>query len=329
MPGTRLDQTDRYEIARRLKHKESYGEIGLALDRPKSTISREVRRNGGRELYNARRAQARAEEQAKRPQQPKLLAYAALAAVVLASLERRWSPAQVAGRLRWEHPAEPAWRVAPESIYRALYDGVLPLSLERVSWILRSGKTKRQHSFVGDGRGQLKNMTPISERPAEVDERHHRGHWEGDLIVGPECTALLTLVERVSRYALVARLPRDRTAATTRAALTELVASVAPEWMKSITWDQGKEMAEHTQFSAATGIPVFFCEKSKPWQRGTNEFTNRLIRQYFPKGTCFAHVTEDQVARAIAEINQRPRRCLNYATPHEIYTGQPMVAMTG
>jgi IS30 family transposase len=253
---------------------------------------------------------------AARPQPFKLESNGRLARVVRARLTRRWSPEQIAARLRRDHGDDPRWWVSAEAIYASLYvqgRGGLNDELRRY---LRHRTPRRRDG--GDGRGQLTDMVLITDRPPEVADRAVPGHWEGDLIVGADGrSALGVLVERASRYVALFVLPTNHTAAATRVAMGKAIRRLPAELRRSLTWDQGKEMAQHVQFSIDAGIDVYFCEPGKPWQRGTGENTNGLLRDYFPKGTRFDAVT-DAHARAVArELNERPRKTLGWDTPAE------------
>jgi IS30 family transposase len=318
---TRLSFDERGLLKEKLLAGWSLRQIAALLDRPTSTISREVARNGGRRSYHLLMAQHRALAQAKRPQPFKLESNGPLAKEVARLLGLRWSPEQISKRLRRDHPGDERWWVSGEAIYQSLFiQGRGGLNSE-LTKALRSGRAKRRSPPAQDGRGQLRDMVLVSERPGEAEDRAVPGHWEGDLIIGVDRrSAVITLVERTSRYVLAAVLPTEHTAATTRAALTELIATLPAHLRRSLTWDRGKEMAEHPQLRIDADIAVYFCEPGKPWQRGTNENTNRLLRQYLPKGTSFTDLTNEQPAAVTAELNGRPRKTLGWDTPAEAYT---------
>jgi IS30 family transposase len=328
MPGRRLSLEERWEIRRGLVRGESLRAIGVVVDRPVSTVAREVARNGGRRSYNPLRAQGRARRLAERPKPFKLAGNGPLARAVAERLRQRWSPEQISRRLRRDHPEDPRWCVSPEAIYQSLFvQGRGGLNPELAA-ALRSGRARRRSRPARDGRGQLRDMVLISERPPEAEDRAVPGHWEGDLILGADRrSAIVTLVERATRYTLLAALPDNHTAPVTRDALARLIATLPAHLRRSLTWDQGKELAEHARLRVDAGIDVYFCEPGKPWQRGTNENTNRLLRQYFPKGTSFAAVTDDDLAAVAAELNGRPRKTLDWDTPAEAYAR--VVATTG
>jgi IS30 family transposase len=276
-----------------------------------------VAANGGREGYRAWRAHQRAREQARRPKAPKL-ACPELAARVTGWLAEWWSPVQIAARLRIEFPGDPMMHVSHETIYQALYvqgRGELRRELARC---LRAGRAKRRPRGRGENTGRIRDMVMISERPAEAEDRAVPGHWEGDLIIGKDCkSAVGTLVERTTRYVLLLHLPAGRDAHLVEQAMREAIGTLPAELARTITWDQGKEMAYHAAFTIATGIPVYFCDPHKPWQRGSNENTNGLLRQYLPKGTDLSVHSAADLARIAQSLNTRPRKTLGFLTPSE------------
>jgi transposase, IS30 family len=315
-PG-RLTLADREEISLGLRAGESFTAIAARLGKAVSTVSREVAANGGQTDYRAWRAHQGARARARRPK-PFKLSGARLAAQVTSWLQQWWSPQQIAHRLRIEFPDDPMMRVSHETIYQSLFvqgRGELRRELARC---LRAGRVKRRSRRVGENTGQLRDMVMISERPAEADDRAVPGHWEGDLLMGTDNrSAVGTLVERTSRYLLLLHLPGGRDARTVRDAMRQAITTLPTELARTITWDQGKEMAYHAQFTIATGIPVYFCDPHKPWQRGSNENTNRLLRQYLPKGTDLSIHTAQDIARIARSLNSRPRKTLGYMTPSE------------
>jgi transposase, IS30 family len=320
----RLSFQERTEISRRLKSKESIRSIAAALDRPPSTISREVRRNGVARLsgdgwaYNPMRAQGLAKRRARRPKVFKLEANRWLARWIAAHLAKRWSPEQIAGRLRLEHPDDPRWWVSPETIYQSLFVQGRGGLAEELTKYLRTRRPKRRAPQANRGHGQLTNKVMISERPAEAHDRAVPGHWEGDLVQGGYHSQIGTLVERTSRYLIVVPLPDGRSADIVAPAITETIKQLPTHLARSLTWDQGKEMARHVDITVATDVQVYFAEPGKPWQRGTNENTNRLLRDYFPKGeTDFRTIASDDIQAVAHELNNRPRKTLGYATPAE------------
>jgi transposase, IS30 family len=274
LPGPgRLRLCDREEISLGLQGGEAFCVIAARLGKATSTVSREVAGNGGRGGYRAWRAHQRARERARRPKDPKL-ACPRLAAQVTGWLEEWWSPQEISARLRIEYPRDPMMWVSHETIYQALFvqgRGELRRELARC---LRTGRAKRRPRHRPENTGRIKDMVMISERPAEADDRAVPGHWEGDLIIGKDCkSAVGTLVERATRYVLLLHLPDGRGAASVDAAMRKAITTLPGELFRTITWDQGKEIAYHAQFTIATGIGVYFCDPHKPWQRGSNENT--------------------------------------------------------
>ena len=315
-PG-RLTLADREEITLGVHAGESFTVIAARLGKAVPAVSREVAANGGRGGYRAWRAHQRARAQVRRPKTPKL-ACPALAAQVTTWLAEWWSPQQISRRLRIEFPGDPMMWVSHETIYQALFvqgRGELRRELARC---LRTGRAKRR-SRGRDGRaGYIKDMVMISERPAEADDRAVPGHWEGDLLIGKDCkSAVGTLVERTTRYVLLLHLPQGRDPHQVGQAMRQAITALPGELARTITWDQGIEMSFHAQFTIATGIPVYFCDPHAPWQRGSNENTNGLLRQYLPKGTDLAVHSAAGLARIAASLNGRPRKTLGYMTPSE------------
>ena len=273
--------------------------------------------NGGREHYSAWQAHERARREARRPK-PCKLRRGTLLTEVTRRLEQLWSPEEIARRLPLDHPDDPEMRVSHETIYQSLFvqgRGELRRELARC---LRSGRTVRRPQGRTERRGRLPGMVMISERPAEADDRAVPGHWEGDLILGSNGrSAVGTLVERTTRLALLLHLGGDRSANAVEAAMRKAIATLPDELRRSITWDQGAEMANHRSFTVATGIPIYFCDPHSPWQRGSNENTNGLLRQYLPKGTDLSKVTSAELRGIQRSLNTRPRKTLNYLTPSE------------
>jgi len=317
-----LRENDRIHIADRLREKATLRQIAAELGRSPSTISREIHRNrhpsSGR--YRPHAAQARADARRPRPKIGKLAADAALHRVVQDHLARKRSPEQIAAILRRDYPDQPEWHVVHETIYQALYiqgRGELRRELARA---LRTGRTARTpRRQPGQRRSRFINpMIMISERPAEAEDRAVPGHWEGDLIIGKDsASAIGTLVERATRYLMLVHLPHGRTAEQVRDALIDTVQTLPAHLTRSLTWDQGAEMAGHAAFTVATDIPVYFCDPASPWQRGSNENTNGLLRQYFPKGTDLSVHNLEHLAFVAAELNDRPRKTLGWDTPAE------------
>jgi IS30 family transposase len=319
--GLALTLADREEIRAGLERGESLAVIGRRIRRPTSTVSREVARNGGRAGYQAWAAERRADELARRPKVSKLAVDGELRSFVIEGLQQRWSPQQIAARLKEEFPDRPEMRVSHETIYQSLFIQARGQFRRELTAQLRSGRTHRvTRSAAGEpGRPRrISGMINISERPAEVEDRAVPGHWEGDLLVGSRSqSAIATLVERSTRYVLLARLDGRHDAVTTCAALTNTIGKLPVELRRSLTWDQGVEMAAHAAFTIATDVAVYFCDPHSPWQRGSNENTNGLLRQYFPKGTDLSGFTQDDLDTVARELNGRPRMTLAWKTPAE------------
>ncbi|MFI6333186.1 IS30 family transposase [Micromonospora chersina] len=325
-PG-RLTLADREEISLGLRDGDSFTAIAGRLGKAVSTVSREVAGNGGRGDYRAWRAHQRARERARRPKTPKL-ACARLAAQVCQWLQEWWSPQQIASRLRMEFADDPMMQVSHETIYQALFvqgRGELRRELARC---LRTGRVRRRGRRRPENTGQIRDMVMISERPAEVDDRAVPGHWEGDLLIGGDLrSAVGTLVERTTRYVLLLHLPDGREARGVEQAMRQAIGTLPAQLRRSVTWDQGKEMSRHAQFTISTGIQVYFCDPHKPWQRGSNENTNGLLRQYMPKGTDLSVHTAEDLVRYAKSLNNRPRKTLGYMTPSERLA--ELIARTG
>ncbi|MGR7000889.1 IS30 family transposase [Yinghuangia aomiensis] len=321
-PSRFLTEADRIHIADRLRENATIRRIAAELGRSPSTISREVRRNAHPDngAYRPHAAQARADARRPRPKTGKIAANRELRGFIQARLATKWSPEQICQALRDAFPDRPEMHVAHETIYQALYvqgRGELRRELAKA---LRTGRARRVPRRQAQQR-QPRFSTPmvmISERPAEAEDRAVPGHWEGDLIIGKDsASAIGTLVERATRYVMLVHLPNGRTAEAVRDALTTTAATLPRHLVKSLTWDQGSEMAAHGAFTLATNIPVYFCDPASPWQRGSNENTNGLLRQYFPKGTDLSVHSADHLAAVAAELNQRPRKTLGWETPAE------------
>jgi len=315
-----LTLEDREEISRCLAVNLSNKEIARHIDRSESVICREILRNGGRETYRAHAAQRRAEAERRRPKDRKLDGDPCLRRAVVSRLRHGWSPDQIAGRLKYDRCfGETVDTVSHEAIYTWMY--ALPKGeLGRLGVELRSGRERRRpRGRQGSPGARIVGMRSIDERPAEVEGREIPGHWEGDLIVGAKgASAAGTLVERKSRFTLIVPLPFGRTAGAVCDALIDKVRDVPSQLMKSITWDQGTEMAGHAAFSVKTDIDVYFAHPHSPWERGTNENTNRLIREYLPKGTKIS--SDPELLNSISHsLNTRPRRILGYRTPAEVF----------
>lgn len=317
---SRLSIEDRVEIKLGLRQRESIRTIAARIGRAPSTVMREIRANGGPRRYEPVPAHRRAYRQARRPKATKLSRYPVLRHRVEHDLCRRWSPEQIARRLRCDFGDDTTMTVSHETIYKSLFvqgRGELRRELARC---LRSGRaTRRHHGQPRPGAGsRIPDMVMISERPAEAQDRAVPGHWEGDLIVGKGNASVIgTLVERSTRYLMLLHLPQGRSAAGVRDAMTTTIQTLPASLRRSITWDQGKEMSEHAKFSIDTGVAVYFCDPRSPWQRGTNENTNGLLRQYFPKSTDLSKHSPQQLRDVADELNGRPRKTLGWKTPAE------------
>jgi transposase, IS30 family len=320
-PALRLASAEREAIARGLVARRSLRQIAAALGRAPSTIAREVHRNDSRHGYWAWQADQRAERRLKRPKVAKLVRHARLRQVVEHALAQHWSPQQISRRLRVDYPGQAEMQVSHETIYQSLFvqgRGALRRELTRY---LRTRRTKRRPRQRGlSGGGQLRDMVMISARPAEVADRAVPGHWEGDLLLGKRgLSAIGTLVERHTRFVMLFALPHGRTAEQVRERLAQKILELPVHLRRSLTWDQGKEMAAHRQFTIETGVQVYFCDPHSPWQRGANENTNGLLRQYFPKGTVLSGYSAAELDVVAAELNGRPRQTLNWMTPSEAF----------
>jgi transposase, IS30 family len=313
----RLSLVEREEIRVGLEADETFSAIAGKIGRAVSTVSREVAANGGREGYRGWEAHRRAQRRARRPKVAKL-SHRSLADHVTTWLEQWWSPEEISLRLRQDFPNDPMMWVSHETIYQSLFvqgRGELRRELHRC---LRTGRAKRRPRNRLDNVGHLPAMVNISERPAEADDRAVPGHWEGDLILGSNArSAVGTLVERTTRYVLLLHLPNRHTADEVAAAMKKAVAELPTELFRTLTWDQGKEMAAHEKFTVDTGIQVYFCDPHSPWQRGSNENTNGLLRQYMPKGTDLSVHSAEDLARFARSLNNRPRKTLGFMKPSE------------
>ena len=310
---------EREIISRELSRNQSARFVGTLLGRHHSAVSREINRNGGREEYRAVDAQRRCEENRARPKERKLEASVRLHDAVNDGLAQWWSPKQVSRRLREDHPSDESMRVSHETVYECLYLQARGELRTQLKLALRKGRTRRvNRSRPAVARGTIPDMVNISERPKEADDRAVPGFWEGDLIIGRGGRSqIATLVERRTRFVMLVRIPYDRTAERVALLLAAKMATL-PEFLRnSVTWDQGKEMARHADFTIRTGIPVYFCDPHSPWQRGSNENTNGLLRQYFPKGTDLSLHSQDELDNVAAELNGRPRETLKWRKPVE------------
>lgn len=314
-----LTLVEREEISRGLEGRLSLRCIARRLRRSASTISREVKRNGGIDRYRAVQSDQAAWDRACRPKLCKLACYPALSRTVSTKLQLNWSPEQIAGWLKRAHPQEEHNQVSHETIYRSLFVQARGVLKKELVEHLRSKRTMRRSKPAtgkGHDRGQIKDMISISERPASVEDRAVPGHWEGDLLSGPKNSYIATLVERHTRYVMLVKL-LDKSTQTVVSALIRQAKTLPSELYKSLTWDRGKELTDHRRFSLATDIDVYFCDPQSPWQRGSNENTNRLLRQYFPKGTDLSVYTQADLNKVARQLNERPRKTLGFETPAE------------
>jgi IS30 family transposase len=312
---------EREIISRELAKGRSGRSIARVLGRHHSSVCDEINRNGGPLAYRAVEAQQRSEQMRGRPKPRKLEAVPRLHDEVKSGLEKEWSPEQISHRLELDHPDDLEMRVSHETIYECMYlqaRGELRTDL-RVA--LRSGRTRRvPHSRAAVTRGKIRDMVNISERPAEAEDRAVPGHWEGDLIIGKgNKSQIATLVERTSRFTFLVRIPYDRNAERVALLVSQKMSDLPEVFKKSLTWDQGKEMARHKDFSVKAGIPVYFCDPHSPWQRPTNENTNGLLRQYFPKGTDLSLHSAEKLDSVSVRLNGRPRKSLGWRTPAEVF----------
>ena len=314
-----LSLTEREEISRGVAAGESLTVIAGRLGRDPSTISRELARNGGRHRYRAHRADRLAWQRGRRPQACKLAANETLRAEVEDKLTIRWSPQQISAWLQHTYPHRQEMWVSHETIYLTLFIQARGGMKRELTQYLRTRRANRKPKGAqpSSGKGRIVDPVMISERPAEVEDRAVPGHWEGDLIMGKRQTAIGTLVERWSRFVMLFPLPDGHTAEAVRNALAATVQQLPEHLWKSLTWDQGKEMAQHAQFTIDTGVQVYFCDPKSPWQRGTNENTNGLLRQYFPKDTDMSKLTQKDLDFAAHQLNGRPRQTLGWMTPSD------------
>ena len=316
----RLSLVEREEISRGLAAGCSIRSIAVALGRAPSTVSREVARNGGRRSYRAARADRRAWDRAARPKRCKLAGNRVLRGIVAVKLERRWSPQQIAGWLKATYPDVPELQVSHESIYRSLYVQSRGALRKELTGYLRTGRVLRRSEGVRlpDGRGSRPGTLNISQRPPEAADRAVPGPWEGDLVFGKGMSPIATLVERSTRFVMLVSLPRgDHQADAVADALSAAVGTLPKQLTRSLTWDLGHEMAQHARFTIETGVPVFFCDPKSPWQRGSNENTNGLLRQYLPRRLDFRTITQADLDHIAWELNGRPRQTLGFKTPSE------------
>ncbi|WP_322074812.1 IS30 family transposase [Burkholderia cepacia] len=324
-----LTLAEREEISRSVVAGDSIRAIANRLGRAPSTISRELKRNGGMQGYRANNADELAWERARRPQICKLVRNRELAQVVASKLQLQWSPEQIAGWLKHVYAINRDYQVSHETIYRSLYiqaRGALKKELLEHLRRSRAMRRSRHHTMKTDDHGRICDTVPISERPATVDDRAIPGHWEGDLLFGSANSQIATLVERQSRFVMLVKVASKDTEAVINA-LIRHAGKLPHELYKSLTWDRGKEMADHTRFTVATDIKVYFCDPQSPWQRGSNENTNGLLRQYFPKGIDLSAYSQAKLNAVARRLNERPRKTLDFDTPAERF--HQFVASTG
>jgi IS30 family transposase len=314
-----LTLAEREEISRAVVAGHSFRAIAASLGRAPSTVSREINRNGGRTDYRANQADQAAWERASRPKIGKLVENRSLARIVTNKLQLEWSPEQIAGWLKRTYPDDEHYQVSHEIIYRSLFiqaRGALKKALLQHLRRTRGMRRSRHHTQKTAHHGRITDTVSISERPASVEDRAVPGHWEGDLLFGSNNSQIATLVERHTRYVMLVKVDSKDTE-TVINALIKHAHKLPQELYKSLTWDRGKEMAEHKRFTLATDIKVYFCDPQNPWQRGSNENTNGLLRQYFPKGTDLSVYTQTQLNAVARRLNERPRKTLNFETPAE------------
>ena len=312
-----LTLSEREEISRGAVANLSIRSIATSLNRSPSTISREIKRNGGYDGYRATQADQAAWNRSCRPKLCKLACNRSLSRTVATKLQLNWSPEQIAGWLKIEYPEDESYRVSHETIYRSLFvqaRGVLKKELQQYLRTQRAIRRSKHSSLKKNGLGQIKNAVSIRKRPASVDDRAVPGHWEGDLIAGSKNSYIATLVERHTRYVMLVKVQNKDTESVV-SALIKQSKKLPDELYKSLTWDRGKELADHQRFTLATNIDVYFCDPSSPWQRGSNENTNRLLRQYFPKGTNLAVHSQAKLNAVARQLNERPRKTLEFETP--------------
>jgi len=311
-----LRLAEREGISRGIAAGWSIRQIAQNLGRSPSTVSREIRRNGGLSAYRASWADRRAWERALRPKTCRLACHAELRWRVAQKLALQWSPKQIAGWLKQQFPADQGMQVSHETIYRSLFIQTRGVLKKELMAHLRTARQMRQAKggTTKSGLGQIVDAVSIRERPAEVEDRAVPGHWEGDLLSGANNTHIATLVERHTRFVMLLKIPSKDTA-TVVATLAKHVRKLPSELRRSLTWDRGKEMADHKSFTIATNVQVYFCDPRSPWQRGSNENTNGLLRQYFPKGTDLSQFSQAYLNKIALRLNQRPRETLGFETP--------------
>ena len=319
--GRYLSFAEREEIAVGVAAGRSVRAIAASLGREPSTISREIARNSGfRGRYRASVAEDKAQQRARRPKTAKLVACPEVRAIVQQRLRRRWSPEQIAATLKQDYPSRPEMWVSHETIYQSLYVQGRGALRRELAVCLRTGRAlRRPRRRPDERRGRIPGMVNISERPAEVADRAWPGHWEGDLIIGRDGrSAIGTLVERTSRFCLLLHLPHGHNAEQVRDRMIEVIGTLPAQLRGSLTWDQGREMMYHADIAAAAELDIYFCDPHSPWQRGTNENTNGLLRQYFPKGSDLSVYPAEILIAVAAELNARPRKTLDWKTPAQV-----------
>ena len=324
-----LTLSEREEISRGVVAGQSVRAIAASLGRAPSTVSREINRNGGRRQYRASKADQAAWDRTHRAKSCKLKKNRELARIVAEKLQLQWAPRQIAGWLKYQYPDDENHQVSHETIYKSLFiqaRGALKKELIKHLRRSRGLRRSRHHTQKTANHGRISNTVSIRERPAEVEDRAVPGHWEGDLIMGSNGSQIATLVERHTRYVMLARV-KSKDTETVINALIKQAHKLPRELYKSLTWDRGKEMADHQRFSLATDIKVYLCDPQDPWQRGFNENTNGLLRQYFPKGMDLSNVHQNRLNAVARRLNERPRETLNFRTPAERFS--QCVASTG
>jgi IS30 family transposase len=312
-----LTLAEREEISRAIAAGQSIRSIAAALKRAPSTVSREIKRNGGIAAYRASLADRRAWDRARRPKPCKLVMNRKLADIVASRIQLEWSPEQIAGWLKQTYASDEDFHVSHETIYRSLYiqaRGALKKELLEHLRRTRSMRRSRHHTQKTDDHGRITDTVSISERPAVVEDRAVPGHWEGDLLFGSHNSQIATLVERQTRYVMLVKVLGKDTESVVNALIAN-ARKLPQELYKSLTWDRGKELADHKRFTLATHIQVYFCDPHQPWQRGSNENTNGLLRQYFPKGLDLSTYSQENLDEVARRLNERPRKTLNYQTP--------------
>ena len=315
-----LTLAEREEISRGLATDASIRQIAATLGRAPSTVSREIRRHGGAHMYRAAEADTQAWTHSRRPKPCRLAISPMLQQIVASKLALEWSPEQVAGWLKLEFPDQDTMRVSHETIYRSLFIQARGVLKKELIGHLRSRRMMRRvkhANTAGQPRGQIIDGASIRDRPADVEDRAIPGHWEGDLITGSQNTHMATLVERQSRFTMLVKVPGKDTASVVTA-LSRQIRQLPSALRRSLTWDRGMELAQHKRLTVDTNVQVYFCDPQSPWQRGTNENTNRLLRQYFPKGTDLSRYSQADLNTIALRLNQRPRKTLGFQTPTAI-----------